>query len=183
MKKDMHTLETERLILRDFALTDWDTLNAMLSDSLVTQYMHFATWDEEQRRNWLAQLAQEEQASERVAYNRAITLRSDGLLIGWLGIGNTIHSSEKGVRECGYALDHHFWGQGYMPEALKAVIAYEFTVLGMPRIIAECETVNTASARVMQKSGLKYEGTFYDADFQGNWKKRHRYGISNSYVK
>lgn len=179
----MRTLETERLVLRDFALTDWDALNAILSDPLVTQYMHFASWGEDQRRIWLAQIVRETQAPVRVAYNRAITLRSDGLLIGWIIIGYTAHPSDEGTRECGYALNRRFWGQGYMPEAVQAVFNYEFTVLGMRRIIAECETANTASARVMQKNGMKYEGTFYDSDLEGNWKKRHRYGISSQKVE
>jgi RimJ/RimL family protein N-acetyltransferase len=44
--------------------------------------------------------------------------------------------------------------------------------------MAECETPNTASARVMQKRGMHYEGTFYEPDLEGNWAKRHRYAIS-----
>lgn len=174
----MLTLETERLVLRDFVLADWDVLNTILSDPLVTRYMHFASWDEHQRRAWLAQIVQEAQNPHRFVYNRAITLRPDGLLIGWLGIGGSTHASDEGTRECGYALHRHYWGHGYMPEALQAVIAFEFTVPGTSRIIAECELPNTASARVMQKSGMKYEGTFYDADFEGNWADRLRYAIS-----
>lgn len=65
-----------------------------------------------------------------------------------------------------------------MPEAARAVFAYEFTVPGTRRIIAECEVQNTASARVMQKSGMIYEGTSYNADFEGNWAVRHCYAIS-----
>lgn len=49
---------------------------------------------------------------------------------------------------------------------------------GARRILAECETPNTASARVMQKSGMSYEGTFYDADFEGNLAERHHYAIT-----
>ncbi len=179
----MPTLETERLVLRKFALTDWDALNTMLSDPFVTRYMHFASWSEEQRRTWLAQIVQEAQDSPHDRYNWAITLRSDGRLIGWLVIGETTHPSEKGARECGYALHRRFWGQGYMPEAVRAGCTYEFTVLGTRRIIAECQTPNTASARVMQKSGMTYEGTFYEPDLEGNGVKHHRYAISNQKVE
>ena len=66
-----------------------------------------------------------------------------------------------------------------MPEALRAAFTYEFTILGTQHIIAECETPNIASARVMQKSGMAYEGTFYDAGFEGNWVQRHRYKITS----
>ena len=66
-----------------------------------------------------------------------------------------------------------------MTEALRAAFAYEFTVLGTQEIIAECATENIASARVMQKSGMAYEGTFYAADFEGNWKESHHYTIKS----
>jgi len=175
----MDTLETGRLVLRDFALTDWEAINSILSDPDVTRFMHFAAWDEGQRRAWLEQIAQEAQEPHQIAYNRAITLRADGLLIGWFGIGGTMHPSEEGTRECGYALGRHWWGQGYMPEAARAVFAYEFSRLGTARIIAECDVLNTASARVMQKSGMHYEGTSYEVDPEGHWAGSHHYSISN----
>jgi [ribosomal protein S5]-alanine N-acetyltransferase len=175
----MPALETERLILRDFVLSDWDALNALLSDPSVIRFMHFASWDEGKRRQWLASLVQDASNPHRDAYNWALTLRSNGLLIGWLIIGGSRHASDEGTRECGYALNQRFWGQGYMPEAVGATFTYEFTVLGTHRIIAECETQNIASARVMQKSGMEYEGTFYDADFEGNWANRYRYKITS----
>ena len=80
----MPTLETERLILRDFVLTDWDALNTFLSDPSVTRFMHFASWDEGKRHQWLASLVQDASNPHRDTYNWAITLRSNGLLIGWL---------------------------------------------------------------------------------------------------
>lgn len=169
----MLTLETERLFLRDFNTKDWDALNAITSDPQVTRFMHFASWDEVKRREWFARIVQDVGNQKRGGDNRAITLRSNGMLIGWFFIGGT--PDERG---CGYALSRHCWGQGYMPEAAHAIFAYEFTVLGTRRIFAECETRNTASARMMQKCGMIYGGIFYNADFEGNWAMRHRYAIS-----
>jgi len=171
----MPTLETERLLLRDFALTDWDELNALVSDPSVTRFMHFAHWDEAKRREWFTWLVQNANNPKTDAYNWAMTLKSNGMLIGWLFIGGPRRPLEAG---CGYALHQHFWGQGYMPETLRAAIEYEFSTLGTRRITAECETQNTASARVMQKSGMVHEGTFYEPDFEGNWAHRHHYAIS-----
>jgi ribosomal-protein-alanine N-acetyltransferase len=172
-------LETERLVLRDCVMTDWEALNAMLADPLVTRYMHFAFWDEQQRRAWLEEIVQEAQDPQRHNYNWALALRSDGLLIGWLGIGWAMHPAEPGTRECGYALAHRFWRQGYMPEALRAVIAYEFNVLGTLQIIATCQPQNPASARVMQKSGMTYVGTFDETDPEGHPFTELCYAIRN----
>jgi [ribosomal protein S5]-alanine N-acetyltransferase len=175
----MPTLETERLILREFLLSDWDAINTIVSDPAVTRYMHFASWDEEKRRNWFAWMIQEAAKPQRVRCNWAIVLRTSGLLIGWLFIGGNRDGTKEGTPGCGYALDPTFWGQGYMTEALQAAFAYEFTVLGTQEIIAECATENVASARVMQKSGMVYEGTFYAADFEGNWEESHHYTIKS----
>jgi [ribosomal protein S5]-alanine N-acetyltransferase len=175
----MAILATERLILRDFAPSDWDTLNALVSDPAVTRFMHFASWGEEKRYQWLARMVQEASTPHPYTDNWAIALRSNGLLIGWLFIGSSREVAEAGRRGCGYALEQHFWGQGYMTEALPAAFGYEFTVVGTQSITAECETANIASARVMQKSGIAYEGTFSDADFEGNWAERHHYKISS----
>ena len=46
----MPTLATERLLLREFAPNDWDALNAIVTDPVVTRYTHFGGWDERQRR-------------------------------------------------------------------------------------------------------------------------------------
>jgi RimJ/RimL family protein N-acetyltransferase len=174
----MPTLETERLILRDFALNDWEALNAIVSDPAVARYMHFAAWDEAKRYQWLMRMVHEASMPHPDTNNWAITLRSDGQLIGWLFIGASHEEAAAGTRGCGYALDARCWGQGYMTEALRAALAYEFTVLGVQRVTAECETPNIASARVMQKCGMTNEGTFFDADFEGNnWRERHHYAI------
>ncbi|MFI5273733.1 MAG: GNAT family N-acetyltransferase [Ktedonobacterales bacterium] len=82
------------------------------------------------------------------------------------------------AREFGYALNRHYWGYELMPEAARAVTAYEFGVLGSRRIVAECEAPNHASARVMRKCGMRLEGTLYDADLEGNWAERQRYALS-----
>jgi ribosomal-protein-alanine N-acetyltransferase len=174
----MPILETERLILRDFLPNDWEALNAIVSDPAVTRFMHFASWGEAKRHQWLTRMAEESSHSHPHTDNWAITLRVSGQLIGWLFIGASPAVAEAGTRGCGYALDSGFWGQGYMTEALNAAFSYEFTVLGTQHITAECESLNFASARVMQKSGMAYIGTFTDADFEGTWAEREHYQIT-----
>lgn len=139
------------------------------------------SWDENKRREWLTRLVLEASDPYRGAYNWAITLRSNGLLIGWLILGRNRHTTKEGMRECGcgYALNQHYWGQGYMPEALQAAFTYAFMMLGTRLIHAECERENTASARVMQKCGMEYEGMMYDDDGLGNWAHRYRYVITD----
>jgi RimJ/RimL family protein N-acetyltransferase len=170
----MARLETTRLILRQFAPGDWDAVNKMLSDPLTTRYMHFAKWTEDQRRRWFDWCMANAQQPDADAINWAIVRKDAGDVIGWFGIGT---SSEPSF---GYLLDRAFWNQGYMTEALRAVLAYEFDTRCALQVRATCETANPASARVMEKVGMRREKTVYDADFEGNRARRHHYVITKA---
>ena len=57
----------------------------------------------------------------------------------------------------GYAIGPEFWGMGYMPEILRAVIHHYFTYTDKVRVDAICDVENTGSARVMEKAGMTRE--------------------------
>ena len=61
--------------------------------------------------------------------------------------------------EIGYAIDRAQWGNGYVSEAVRAVLDCAFQVLGFHRIAAICDIDNISSERVMQKCGMHFEGT------------------------
>jgi RimJ/RimL family protein N-acetyltransferase len=169
-------LETARLILRQFAPADWDAVHAMLSDPVNTRYMHFSRWTEQKRREWFEWVLANAEQADADAINWAITLKGSETVIGSCFIG----TSSVGGRSFGYLLDRAWWNRGYMTEALGAVLAYEFGTLGTSRVHATCETANPASARVMDKVGMRREKTIDDADFEGNWAERHHYAITQS---
>jgi RimJ/RimL family protein N-acetyltransferase len=149
-------LETARLILRPFARADWGAVTAMLSDPVNTEYMHFSKWTEQKRREWFEWcLANAEQAGVD-AINWAITLKGAETVIGWFFIG-TSNGDCVGERSFGYLLDRTWWNRGYMTEALGVVLTFEFGALGTSRVHATCETANRASARVMEKVGMRRE--------------------------
>ena len=47
------------------------------------------------------------------------------------------------------------WGRGYATEAARALVAAGFAQLGLRRIVATCDPANAASARVLEKAGLR----------------------------
>jgi RimJ/RimL family protein N-acetyltransferase len=179
----MSRIDTERLTLRRFVPTDWEAVNAFLSDPETTRYMHFASYTRADRKRWFDWCLENNENTDSDACNWAIVLRETHEVIGWLGIGSTDHPPTPGERDFGYALDRRYWNRGYMTEALYAVLRYEFEQLDAQCISATCETANIGSARVMEKVGMKWEGTFYDADFEGNWANRHRYTVSRKTFK
>ena len=72
----------------------------------------------------------------------AIALRSDGF-----------------KANIGYVLARAFWGQGLMPEAGRALLDHASRFDEIQRVWAVCDVDNRASARVMEKIGMTYEGT------------------------
>ncbi len=149
----------------------------MLSDPVTTRYMHFAKWTEDQRRLWFDWCVTSGQQADADATNWAITRKDSGEVIGWFGIGTSDDATVPGERVFGYLLNRASWNQGYMTEALRAVLAYEFGTRGAIRLRATCDIDNPASARVMEKVGMRREKTVYDADFEGYWAHRHHYAI------
>jgi ribosomal-protein-alanine N-acetyltransferase len=77
----------------------------------------------------------------------------------------------------GVVLKDH-WGRGLMPEAVRAVIRFGFGCIELNRIQARCIAENTASARVMEKAGMTYEGTLRQSEFiKGAYRDMKIYSI------
>ena len=70
--------------------------------------------------------------------------------------------------EVGYCLSCDYWHKGIMSEALSAVVEYLTNEVGARRIQARCDTRNPYSAKVMEKCGLKYEGTAIQAEWNNS---------------
>ncbi|MBQ7455814.1 MAG: GNAT family N-acetyltransferase, partial [Clostridia bacterium] len=87
----------------------------------------------------------------------AIERKSDRRVIGTIGFMwiNCDHRSG----EVGYSLARDCWNQGLCTEALAAVLRFGFDTLGLHRIEAQHEVDNPASGRVMEKCGMRLEGT------------------------
>ena len=130
--KGTRTLNTNNLRLRRFFISDADAMfRHWANDPSVTKYL---SWPRHQTpadsirviRSW------EPDFLMRDKYHWAIELKSLGEVIGSVAI-NVIDESIDAV-EIGYALGREFWGQGYMTEALHAVIGMFFELVGVMRI-------------------------------------------------
>lgn len=159
------TLETERLILRRFKPDDleqifyncwsdpdvwkWTNYEPMNSiDDVLTLNNIFTDF-------WFAKYEKPD------FYNWAIQLKSTGEVIGRIwGIRPDDRVCQN---ELAYELGQKWWNQGLMTEAVKAVIGFFFNEVGFNRIYAGHANENPASGKVMQKSGMIYEGTMRQA--------------------
>jgi RimJ/RimL family protein N-acetyltransferase len=148
-------LETGRLRLRPFAPADapavqhlagaWEVARTTLNIPHPYPDGLAATWIE----------GQAAAAAAGTGYTWAITRRPDALLLGAISL---IPSARHQRAEMGYWLGVPYWNQGYMSEAARRVVEFGFQELGLHRVQATCLPRNVASARVMEKAGLTFEG-------------------------
>jgi RimJ/RimL family protein N-acetyltransferase len=139
-------------------------LLAFKSDPDVVRYTDEDPHTPETAREWLQGAIHHNRLADRIAYNLAICLRDTDEIIGWIGIGP---SDRRRPREqsLGYQLNRSHWGKGYATEALRAVLGFAFRELGAHRVFSHCEPANVASARVMEKAGMRRGAHFRERDW------------------
>lgn len=106
----------------------------------------------------------------------AIQLKETGTIVGDCAFPHI--AFRKLCGEVNYYIAPQHRGQGLAPEALTALFVFGFNEIGLTRIQARCAADNWSSERVMQKSGMKFEG-FVDSgqSSQGSGPKQKLYAI------
>ena len=148
-------LETTRLRLRPFTPADAPLVEELAGarEVAVTTLNIPHPYPRGAAEEWISAHGPDAERGDAIVW--AITLRSDAALLGAIRLG--VHKVHQRA-EMGYWLGVPFWNQGYTTEAARRVVAYGFAGLGLYRVQATCLPRNTASARVMVKAGLCYEG-------------------------
>jgi RimJ/RimL family protein N-acetyltransferase len=144
-------LETGRLTLRRFTEADVDNLFELNSDPEVMRYLTGG------RPTPREQIRDETIPFHLGVYQRsdefgtwAAESRSTGAFLGWFHF----RFVDGQGADLGYRLHRAAWGQGHATEGSRALIRKGFTDLGVERVFAHTMTVNAASRRVLEKSGL-----------------------------
>jgi ribosomal-protein-alanine N-acetyltransferase len=154
--KDLPTLVTDRLILRKMTPDDAEAVFAYASDPEVTRYVIWETHRSvEDSRAFLDLLTSKYESGGEPEWG--IVYKGDHRFVGTCGIVSW--EPYHGRAELGYALSRDYWGRGLMAEAVGAMISFGLREMNLNRIEARCIAENIASARVMEKAGMVYEGT------------------------
>jgi len=149
----MMRLETKRLIIREFTMTDMADVHRYASDPAVTEHTMWGPNAEEDTLQYLRMVIQYSEQTPRNNYELAITLKDGGVLIGGCGIYRMDTNAE-----IGYCLNRDYWRQGYASEAAEAICRFGFETLGVHRIYATCRPGNVGSAGVLRRIGMTQEG-------------------------
>lgn len=150
----METLETKRLVLRDWSEEDYEDLYEYARDKRVGP-----------NAGWRIHKNREESKSILKMFIRnkdcyAIVLKSQNKVIGSIGLHNRIpDDSLKNLnqREIGYVLNPKYWGNGYIPEAVNTLIEHGFKNLQLDLIWCCHYNFNYNSKRVIEKCNFKYK--------------------------
>ncbi len=101
--------------------------------------------------------------------------RADSKLLGAITLDN-IRRGPAQAGTLGYWVGEEFARQGFMREAIEAVVHYAFTQLDLSRIEAACLPENAASRGVLEHSGFKYEGVAQSyLQINGRWRNHVLY--------
>lgn len=144
-------LQTPRLLLRSFRLTDIDDALAYRNDEEFARYMPH-----------IPQPFTRKDAEEFVAVNMAEPWRQsptfavvfDGKVIGTV---NFKVNAETRSAMLGYAIGREWWGQGLAFEAVSAAVTWASSTFRLTRLWAACDPLNARSIRLMQRLGMKQE--------------------------
>jgi ribosomal-protein-alanine N-acetyltransferase len=163
MAKRFPVLKTKRLVLREVTTKDapW-------------YYKHFNTWemvdgqehpgpkDMRTARKEL-KLYFADNFAKGTGIRWGITLKGSDELIGSAGVYKWVKRTSQ--VETGYDLDPKYWGQGYMTEAMTAIIRYAFGKMNVNRIEALISPRNRHSQRLVRTLGFRKEGVLREHDF------------------
>jgi ribosomal-protein-alanine N-acetyltransferase len=169
-------LHTDRLLLREFITADWPAVLAYQRDPRYLQYYDWTDRTPGDVQRFVQLFLDQQEEHPRRRFQLAVVLKETGHLIGNCGIRQTAVTSHEA--EIGYEVAPDHWGHGYATEAAHAIVRFGFTELKVHRTWAWCIADNIASARVLEKIGLKLEGRLRDKEyFKGRWWDTLTYAI------
>lgn len=174
---DLVFLSTERLFLRRFTLDDASLLYALDSDPEVMRYISKgeATPLERIEKDVLPRMLAYYERYDHLGFWAAHERASEAF-IGWFHLRPDRFVPEE--RELGYRLMRRFWGKGYATEGSKALIHRAFTAWDIDKVVASTLIENTASQRVMEKCGLRFEAYFtYPERLLPGWTEEERSAV------
>ncbi len=156
-------IQTPRLTMREFTLDD---VEAVFEFSTEPEVMKFTGEDcietIEQAKKIITDIWLPEY--QQYGYARyALVHKGDNKVIGFCGLkfmpAGSLGDNEA-APDIGYRMLKKYWGQGLGFEAANAAMQYGIHTLGLTNIFGDAVAENTASIRILEKIGLKYEGQF-----------------------
>lgn len=157
------SIETDRLILRQFCLEDSAAaFRNWTSDKRVTEYLRWPAHADIETTEAIIKTWVDGYANDDF-YQWAIVLKENGSEP--IGTISVVEQNEAlDILHIGYCIGYRWWNKGITSEAFSGIIPFLFEQVGANRIESLHDPRNENSGKVMLKCGLKYEGTLREAD-------------------
>jgi len=172
-----HAYETERLRLRPFSAADFEAVYAMQSDPDITRYLY---WDPRSGSEARAALEVKIASTALRAEGEWVFLAAELKETGELVVDTVLKwlSAEHRTAEIGFIAHPAHHGRGYTTEAAGELLRIAFEELGSHRVVGHTEARNVASARVMEKLGMRREAHLVENEWvKGEWQSELIYAI------
>jgi RimJ/RimL family protein N-acetyltransferase len=162
-------IKTERLLLRLYTEDDLRDVYDIQSRPDVVRYLYWGVRDQAQARGSLAmKIAASGLREEGDNLTLAVVLPETGKVIGDVLIIWTSREHRQG--EIGYIFHPGFGGRGYATEAAEVVLRLGFEAFGLHRVVGRLDARNTASARVLERLGMRREAHLVQNELvKGEW--------------
>lgn len=148
-------IDSPRLLIRLVQEADIAGLLPINGDEQVTRFLPYATWQSlADGEAWFGRMAAMGATGDALQF--VVVEKSSGTLIGTCLLFR--HDEGSARAELGYVLGRAHWHQGFMREALKALLACAFTHCALRRLEAQVDPDNLASNRLLLSLGFVHEG-------------------------
>jgi RimJ/RimL family protein N-acetyltransferase len=170
-------IATERLRLRFHTAADYDALVALQSREDVTRLLPWGPRGPgEVRESLEKKIAATKIERDGDPFTLAVEVGDAGAYAGDVTIWTNSHEHRQG--EVGYVLHPDFHGRGYAVEATRPLLELGFLHFGMRRIIGRLDARNRASARVLEKLGMRREAHLIENEYaKGEWQSELAYAL------
>jgi len=170
------SLETPRLVLRQFKDEDLSAFLSYRNDPEVARYQSWHSITESQAKDFINEQKSIQTGIPGEWFQFAIELKGTGVLIGDCGL--KVNKEEPRQAEFGITLSLPYQGVGVASEAVACMLDYAFKILGLHRVIAITDCLNKSSVALMERLGMRREGHFIqNIWFKGAWGDEYLYAI------
>ena len=172
----VYPLRTERLVIRALTTDDIERHHLIFSDPEVVRYLYSEPFDRDTAYEHLARRSMVDLPGEGEWINFGVEREGEGVLIGELAMGY-ISETHKHY-EVGYVFDAAYAGRGYATEGAALLVELAFSGFGAHRVSGRLDARNVASARVLEKLGMRREAHFIENEFvKGEWTDELAYAV------
>ena len=170
-------LETNRLILRPLEAGDVDDILPYHGDPESIRYIPWDVRDREFVIDWLTRAVTYTGLDEtEPGLLLAMVEKSNGRVIGQLN--SSMVDRPNKTADIGYISHPDYRGQGFVHEALTALIGHLFDTVNVHRIVADIDIRNVDSVRVVERLGMRREATYLENDYlKGEWCSMYLYAL------